>query len=49
VRLASGATLPGKGLQIVPAGDRLVLELPGGGGWGDPACRAPAEVDDGLD
>ena len=30
-----------KGWQHVPAGRRLVLELPGGGGYGDPAKRAP--------
>jgi len=30
-----------KGWQHVPAGRRLVLELPGGGGYGDPARRAP--------
>ncbi len=34
VRLASGKVLRGKGKQIVPAGDRLILELPGGGGLG---------------
>jgi N-methylhydantoinase B len=34
VRLASGRRLKGKGKQIVPAGDRLILELPGGGGLG---------------
>ena len=34
VRLASGRRLRGKGKQIVPAGDRLILELPGGGGLG---------------
>ncbi|MFO1033179.1 MAG: hydantoinase B/oxoprolinase family protein [Hyphomicrobiales bacterium] len=33
-RLASGATLPDKGLHIVPQGDALVVELPGGGGFG---------------
>ncbi len=37
VRLASGAALKGKGKQIVPAGERLILELPGGGGLGEPA------------
>ena len=36
VSLASGASLKGKGKQIVPAGDRLILELPGGGGLGKP-------------
>jgi N-methylhydantoinase B len=40
VRLASGRVLAGKGLQTIPAGDRLVLELPGGGGHG-PACSEP--------
>ena len=34
VRLASGAKLKGKGKQIIPPGERLVLELPGGGGLG---------------
>ena len=35
VALAGGRTLKGKGKQIVPAGERLVLELPGGGGLGE--------------
>ncbi len=39
VRLASGKTLRGKGSQRVPAGDRLILHTPGGGGYGDPAER----------
>jgi N-methylhydantoinase B len=26
----------------LPAGHRLRLETPGGGGWGDPAARAAA-------
>ena len=52
VRLASGGLLRGKGLQTIPAGDRLVLMTPGGGGLGDPADR-PAdqvarEIADGL-
>ena len=34
VYLASGAKLKGKGKQIIPAGDKIVLELPGGGGLG---------------
>jgi N-methylhydantoinase B len=34
VRLASGGALRAKGKQIVPAGDSLVLELPGGAGLG---------------
>jgi len=52
VRLASGANLPGKGRSMVPAGDRLILEMPGGGGLGDPGARDPAararDVRDGL-
>ena len=34
VSLGSGTLLKGKGKQIVPAGDTLVMELPGGGGLG---------------
>ncbi|WP_420452901.1 hydantoinase B/oxoprolinase family protein [Ilumatobacter sp.] len=41
VRLDDGSPFAGKGKQIVPAGRRLVLELPGGGGFGDPADRDP--------
>ena len=52
VHLKSGATLRTKGYQVIPAGDRLVLELPGGGGMGpatqcDPALVA-RDVRDGL-
>jgi N-methylhydantoinase B len=39
IRLASGAALKGKGNQVVPAGDRLIIETPGGGGLGDPRHR----------
>ena len=42
VRLKSGALLKTKGYQVIPAGDRLVLELPGGGGMGPPHLREPA-------
>jgi N-methylhydantoinase B len=52
VALKSGANLRTKGLQVIPGGDRLVLELPGGGGIGDPAGRDPVlvarDVRDGL-
>ena len=41
IRLGSGKALRGKGRQTVPAGDRLVMEMPGGGGLGDPAERDP--------
>jgi N-methylhydantoinase B len=42
--LATGASLAIKGLQIIPAGDRLIVEMPGGGGYGDPFTRDPALV-----
>jgi N-methylhydantoinase B len=44
VKLKSGKTLRTKGFQIIPDGDRLILELPGGAGMGDPAGRDPALV-----
>ncbi len=34
VGLASGRVLPGKETYVVPAGDCLVAEMPGGGGYG---------------
>jgi N-methylhydantoinase B len=39
VRLASGAELGPKGLQVVPAGDRVIVSMPGGGGMGAPEER----------
>jgi N-methylhydantoinase B len=42
VRLKSGKPMRAKGLQPIPRGDRLVLEVPGGAGMGDPARRDPA-------
>jgi len=36
---SSGAALRGKGAQEIPAGERLVVLTPGGGGIGDPAAR----------
>ena len=42
--LVSGALLRPKGQQTIPAGDRLRLELPGGGGFGEPLARDPARV-----
>ncbi len=39
IRLGSGSSLRGKGKQIVPPGDSLVLELPGGRGYGPPELR----------
>ena len=34
VTLASGRVLPGKETYVVPAGDCLIAEMPGGGGYG---------------
>ncbi len=39
VTLDDGTRLKPKGWQSVPAGRRLILQLPGGGGYGDPARR----------
>jgi N-methylhydantoinase B len=48
----TGKNLRTKGLQIIPDGDRLVLELPGGAGMGNPLDRDPElvarDVRDGL-
>ncbi len=42
--LKSGEELGPKGLRVVPLGDRLVIEMPGGGGMGAAAERDPARV-----
>jgi N-methylhydantoinase B len=44
VSLASGRALRGKGQQTIPPGERLRLELPGGGGFGDPRERDREKV-----
>ncbi|MGI9302417.1 MAG: hydantoinase B/oxoprolinase family protein, partial [Gammaproteobacteria bacterium] len=44
VYLKSGRTLKAKGRQAIPAGDRLIMEMPGGGGYGDPLTREPEQV-----
>ena len=45
VRLDDGTELRPKGTQFVPAGQRLVLELPGGGGFGDASKRDAEAVE----
>ena len=45
VRLRSGARLAGKGRQVIPTGDRLIVETPGGGGIGDPKERDRAQIE----
>ncbi len=42
--LASGRRLKGKGKQQIPAGETLVFQTPGGGGYGDPRKRKPQLV-----
>src|SRR5579863_9810048 len=44
VRQKSGQLLRTKGYQVIPDGERLILELPGGAGLGDPAERDAALV-----
>ena len=50
--LDDGTALAGKGYQEIPAGRRLIVHTPGGGGYGDPRTRDPearrAETRDGL-
>ncbi|HUP95903.1 MAG TPA: hydantoinase B/oxoprolinase family protein, partial [Burkholderiales bacterium] len=45
VALKSGERLRGFGRQVIPAGDRVVLETPGGGGIGDPRKRSREAVE----
>jgi len=45
VYLDDGTPFPTKGRQTVPADRRLILELPGGGGFGDPADRDPTAIE----
>ncbi|HUN39246.1 MAG TPA: hydantoinase B/oxoprolinase family protein [Acetobacteraceae bacterium] len=42
--LRSGTVLKAKGLGVVPPGDRLVVEMPGGGGMGPARERDPEAV-----
>ena len=51
VTVAEGATLViNGGTRInIPAGDRLIVETPGGGGYGQPKARERSAVVDDLD
>lgn len=43
--LGSGsATVRAKGIQTIPEGDTIIIEMPGGGGHGDPNLRDPEAV-----
>lgn len=43
---ADGQVLPGKGRIVLRENDRIIMELPGGGGYGDPFDREPSRVAD---
>jgi len=45
VALDDGTKLAGKGRQHVPHDRRLVLNLPGGGGYGDPLKRSKESIE----
>lgn len=40
----SGTVLRGKGRQLIPAGEVLIVETPGGAGLGDPRARDPQRL-----
>ena len=42
--LTSGDVLRNKGFQSIPKRERLIVEMPGGGGYGDPKSRDPESV-----
>jgi N-methylhydantoinase B len=46
--LKSGQELMGKGRQSIPAGDRIIIEMPGGGGLGNAKGRDPKKVENDL-
>jgi len=46
IYLASGFRLNGKGTQTIPRGERVVVDMPGGGGLGEPKRRDPGRVAD---
>jgi N-methylhydantoinase B len=48
-RKGTGKLLPDKGIHVIETGDSLVVELPGGGGFGDPRKRSPALVEADLE
>lgn len=47
--LDDGTPIGTKGRQFVPAGRRLVIELPGGGGFGPPAGRQQTDLETDLE
>jgi N-methylhydantoinase B len=47
--ISNGPNIEDKALYIVPAGESLNLQIPGGGGFGNPAARSRAAVQFDLD
>jgi len=44
VHITDGTEVLDKGLYKIPAGEKLVLQTPGGGGFGDPSKREKQAV-----
>lgn len=44
IGLKSGQAFKGKGRQTIPAGERLILQMPGGGGLGDSEARSVERI-----
>ncbi|MBT6273486.1 MAG: hydantoinase B/oxoprolinase family protein [Chromatiales bacterium] len=44
IRLGGGDVMRPKGFQVIPAGERLIVEMPGGGGIGNPLTRSIEQV-----
>ena len=48
LNLSSGGKLKGMGRQVVPIGDQLIINMPGGGGFGNPKERDRSKVAEDL-
>ena len=48
VALTTGKTLNPKGTHVIAQGERLIVEMPGGGGFGDPRKRPAEEIAEDL-
>lgn len=44
VSISDGTAIDQKGIYTIPAGETVVLQTPGGGGFGDPSLRSRSEV-----
>ncbi|MAL97721.1 MAG: 5-oxoprolinase [Alteromonadaceae bacterium] len=45
VAISDGTRITDKGMYRIPAGERVILQTPGGGGYGQPAARDSAALD----